>query len=233
MRPPNRWVPVLSGLAALLTGLLFWAAAQPSGAKPDPHLAGQVNLPPNTSEVKFCGTCHPAGCPTTHPELVKLTWAAQGRVVLGIVGEVTCGSCHTRGFRRKSDAYLARDQKNLCGNCHNGAHALANPHTTDQKCEVCHTLTQPQFARTSLVAARALKPASDATCIHCHYDGPVSHAVGMPNTKKQARDLPLSADGKLTCVTCHIGHKPQDRFGVLLRKDNRRGGLCLSCHDDL
>ena len=233
MRPPNRWLPVFSTLAAILTGLLIWAVAQPSGAKADPHLAGQVNLPPGVSEVKFCSGCHPAGCPTTHPELVKLTWPAQGRVVLGVVGEVTCGSCHTRGFRRKSDAFLARDQKSLCNNCHNGAHALASPHTSNQKCEVCHTLKQAQFASAPLAVQRTMKPGNDGACIHCHYDGPVSHAVGMANTKKQARDLPLSADGKLTCVTCHIGHKPQDRFGGLLRKDNRRGGLCLSCHDDL
>jgi predicted CXXCH cytochrome family protein len=57
--------------------------------------------------------------------------------------------------------------------------------------------------------------------------------VGVPNKKKKAADLPLSPEGNITCVTCHIGHKQQDRFGMMLRKDNRRGGLCNSCHDDL
>ncbi len=78
-----------------------------------------------------------------------------------------------------------------------------------------------------------MKTGIDTECIRCHYDGPVTHPVGIPNTKKQAPDLPLSADGKITCVTCHVGHSQQDRFGMLLRKDNRKGGLCLSCHDDL
>lgn len=222
-------------MALLLTGLLLFAAAQGNGAKPgaDPHAAGRVALPPGASEVVYCDSCHKTGCPVPHPELVKLTWPASGRVMLGVQGEITCGTCHTRGFRHPADAFLARDQRGLCNNCHYRAHALSNAHTSSQRCETCHTSPQSVLAHATPVEARTMKTGIDTECIRCHYDGPVTHPVGIPNTKKQAPDLPLSADGKITCVTCHVGHSQQDRFGMLLRKDNRKGGLCLSCHDDL
>lgn len=220
-------------LAVLLTGLLLFAAAQDSGTKADPHATGKIVVPAGASEVAYCISCHKSGCPVPHPELVKMTWTANGRVVLGVHGEITCGSCHTRGFRHRSDAFLARDQKGLCNNCHFGAHALSNAHTSGRPCESCHTKPQSVLAHVTPVEARTMKVGVDTECLRCHYDGPVTHPVGIPNTKKQAPDLPLSADGKITCITCHIGHSQQDRFGMLLRKDNRRGGLCLSCHDDL
>jgi predicted CXXCH cytochrome family protein len=70
-------------------------------------------------------------------------------------------------------------------------------------------------------------------CLRCHFDGPITHPVGIKNTKKNAPDLPLGADGTITCVTCHFGHSNQDIHGGLLRKPNKHGELCLSCHDDL
>jgi predicted CXXCH cytochrome family protein len=70
-------------------------------------------------------------------------------------------------------------------------------------------------------------------CLRCHFDGPITHPLGIPNKFKKAPDLPLSSDGNITCVTCHFGHDQQNKYGNLLRKDNKHGGLCLSCHDDL
>jgi hypothetical protein len=218
-------------LALPLIGLLF-AAAQEKGSKTNPHAAGKINLPPG-SEILYCNGCHKQGCPVPHPELVKMSWQAKGRVVLGVQGEITCGSCHTRGFRHRADAFLARDQKSLCNNCHYGAHAISNAHTSGQRCESCHTGPKEVLAHVTPVETRVMKTGVDNECLRCHFDGPVTHSIGVPNSKKKAQDLPLSADGKITCITCHIGHNQQDRFGVMLRKDNRRGGLCLSCHDDL
>src|SRR5215472_10936891 len=107
MRLPTRWVFSLITLAVLLFALLLLAAGQESGGKSDPHATGKIVVPAGASEVAYCNGCHKQGCPAPHPELVKMTWAAQGRAVLGVQGEVTCGTCHTRGFRHRSDSFLA------------------------------------------------------------------------------------------------------------------------------
>ena len=232
MRLYARWMLIL-GLFVLPTAGLLIAAAQETGRKANPHATGKVNLPSGASEVLYCNGCHKQGCPAPHPELVRMRWQANGRAVLGANGEITCGSCHTRGFRHRADAFLARDQKNLCNNCHFASHAISNAHSSDQKCDACHTKPKVELAHATPVETRVLKTGVDSECLRCHYDGPVTHTIGIPNTKKKAPDLPMSSDGKITCITCHIGHNQQNRFGVMLRKDNRRGGLCLSCHDDL
>jgi predicted CXXCH cytochrome family protein len=215
---------------SLLAAALVRSGAQAAPAT-NPHPGGQAIVPAGTSEVKYCTSCHTTGCPMPHPERVPVTWAVLGRVNLAN-GQVTCSSCHTPGFRHRSDAFLARDQKGLCSPCHNGTHVLPNAHPFGTPCESCHTAP-----RKNLVPANAASGAMVATisgeCLRCHYDGPITHPVGIPNTKNSAPDLPLGQDGKITCVTCHVGHSSQNTFGQLLRKSNRRGGLCLSCHDDL
>ncbi len=227
------WKLLLLLPGVLTTLLLVIAVAQQLPAPPDPHATGKISVPPNTSEITYCDGCHTKGCPMPHPESVTLGWQAAGKTVLGVKGEITCGTCHTRGFRHASDAFLARDQRGLCNTCHYGAHAIPDVHNATQSCDTCHFISQARFAHATPVETTAMKPDIDADCMKCHYGGPITHPINVPNTKKKAKDLPLSPDGNITCVTCHIGHKQQDKFGAMLRKDNRRGGLCNSCHDDL
>ena len=234
MQPTRIRFAVLAVLSlALFAAALLISGAQQLAPMGDPHASGKIVVPPNTSEIAYCMGCHNKGCPLPHPESVTPSWPARGKTVMGVAGEITCGTCHTRGFRHRTDAFLARDQKGLCNNCHYGNHALTNTHTTNQNCEGCHIKGQAALTKAPPAEAKALKPGMDDECSRCHYDGPVTHPIGILNKKKKAKDLPLSPEGNITCVTCHVGHKQQDRFGMMLRKDNRRGGLCNSCHDDL
>lgn len=209
---------------------LFDAAAQGT-AEVNPHQSGQVSVPAGTNEVAYCTKCHSAGCPMPHPERVAVPWPINGRTNLA-GGSVTCSSCHTPGFRHRSDAFLARDQKGLCSPCHYGTHVLPNAHPFGTPCASCHIEPKESLVA-GKPASRTMVATIDAECLRCHYDGPITHPVGIPNSKKPASDLPLSKDGKITCVTCHFGHSTQNANGQLLRKNNRRGGLCLTCHDDL
>jgi len=166
-----------------------------------------------------------------HPEQVAVNWPINGRMNLAN-GSVTCSSCHSPGFRHRGDAFLARDQKGLCSPCHYGTHSLPDAHPFATPCASCHTEPKEGLIA-GKPAARAMVAAIDGECLRCHYDGPITHPIGIPNTKIQAPDLPLSKDGRITCVTCHYGHNNQNANGQLLRKNNKKGGLCLSCHDDL
>lgn len=223
-----------AAIAALFAAsLLIVAASQESGSPPDPHAAGKILVPAGASEVTYCDACHKTGCPTQHPELVAVTWQPQGRVVLGVRGEVTCGTCHTRGFRHRADAFLGRDQRALCDTCHYGAHNIPNAHAPAARCQDCHVIGAIALAHAAPAEAAAMRSDIDTQCIRCHYDGPITHPVGVPNTKKKAPDLPLAPDGSINCITCHYGHSSETRLSSLLRKDNSRGGLCLGCHDDL
>ena len=197
----------------------------------DPHKSGKVVAPAGINEVAFCTKCHQSGCPMPHAESVAVNWQVNGRAILAN-GAVTCSSCHTPGFHSRGDAFLARDQKGLCSPCHYGTHNLPNAHPFGTPCESCHTA--PKAALTgNTPAACSMVAKVNGECLRCHFDGPITHPVGIKNTKKAAPDLPLGKDGTITCVTCHFGHSTQDVHGGLLRKDNRRGSLCLSCHDDL
>ncbi len=227
MKTSRYVVPVCLGV--FVAGL-FMASAQ-GPAKPDPHATGQVRVPSGTTEVAYCTKCHTTGCPMPHPEKVAVSWPVTGRVNLE-AGGVTCSSCHAPGFKSRGDAFLARDQKGLCSPCHNGAHALPNAHPFGTPCASCHTIGQASLTAAN-PATGSMVASINGECLRCHYDGPITHRVGVPNSKKKAPDLPLGKDGTITCVTCHFGHSNQNANGQLLRKNNRRGGLCLSCHDDL
>lgn len=209
---------------------IFLASAQDT-AKPSPHLNGSIVAPPGSDEVAYCDKCHTAGCPMPHPEHVAVSWQIDGKVPLAN-GQVTCSSCHTTGFRHRADAFLARNQKGLCAPCHYGNHVLPNAHPFETRCSSCHTIPKANLTA-GKPASRLMVDNVSAECLSCHYDGPISHPVGMPNTKKAAPDLPLGANGQITCVTCHYGHDNQNANGMLLRKNNKHGALCLSCHDDL
>jgi len=216
---------------AVIVRLAIVQTAAQTAPLQDPHPSGRVVAPPGTDEVAYCTKCHTSGCPMPHVEHKPVNWPINERLTLAN-GAVTCSSCHTPGFRHRSDAFLARDQKGLCSPCHYGAHVLPNAHPFGTPCESCHTVPQSKLQPPSAVD-KAMVASIDAECLRCHFDGPITHPVGIKNTKNQAPDLPLGTDGAITCVTCHFGHSNQNAFGNLLRKDNRRGGLCLSCHDDL
>jgi predicted CXXCH cytochrome family protein len=211
-----------------VAALLILSALAQQKAGPDPHATGKI-VAGNADEVTFCTKCHTSGCTMPHPERVAVTWATDGPTYLAN-GKVTCGSCHSQGFRHRGDAFLARDQKGLCSNCHFGSHAIQSAHPYNTPCVSCHTASPADLKAGRNTAAMVAE--INAECLRCHYDGPVSHPVGIPNTKNKC-DLPLAKDGSITCVTCHVGHSNQNRFGQLLRSTNRRGALCLKCHDDL
>ena len=106
-----------------------------------------------------------------------------------------------------------------------------NVHHRDVDCRTCHTADAAALSADAAAAKAALAGDLEARCMGCHGDQGPSHRTGVRPMKTVPPDLPLTADGTVGCATCHFIHGENDAFGDFLRRDNRRGGLCLSCHE--
>ena len=104
-------------------------------------------------------------------------------------------------------------------------------HRSDGDCRACHTADAAALSADRAAAKVALAGDLEARCQRCHGDEGPSHRTGMRPGKSVPADLPLAADGTIGCATCHYMHGENNAFGDFLRRDNRRGGLCLSCHE--
>jgi len=106
-----------------------------------------------------------------------------------------------------------------------------NVHRLDGgNCRSCHTEDAPALNADKAAARTALVPDLEGACDRCHDEGP-SHKTNIPPKRPEPAALPLAADGTIGCATCHWMHGEHNEFGSFLRLDNRKGGLCLSCHE--
>lgn len=110
------------------------------------------------------------------------------------------------------------------------APAGPSPHRADADCLKCHTADAATLQRDPTHARTLLASDLEARCNACHSDQGPSHKTGMPPAHPVPATLPLSATGTITCATCHFLHGENDQFGDYVRLDNKRGGLCLTCH---
>lgn len=103
-------------------------------------------------------------------------------------------------------------------------------HRLDGPCETCHTADAATLHGDPAVARTLVAPDLEARCVACHGDEGPSHKTGVEPAKPVTDALPL-AEGKITCATCHFMHGEGNRTEDFCRIDNRRGGLCLTCHE--
>ena len=136
-----------------------------------------------------------------------------------------------------------------------------NPHTIskDSKANVCSSChkVDPELKVNGVIETRnhvvdrdKFKQDGTEMCSSCHNpdDG---HKVGLALDFQAPADMPLDKKNKMTCLTCHYTHgsltsdRPQasvsfmDRLfddarmhkSFLLRRNNRDGELCLTCHN--
>jgi len=104
-----------------------------------------------------------------------------------------------------------------------------NVHRPDAECGGCHTAERPVLDGNPAAARALIAPDLEERCIGCHDEGP-SHHTGIRPQKPVPDILPLSADGLITCSTCHFVHGEPKAMKDFLRIENSRGGLCLTCH---
>lgn len=118
------------------------------------------------------------------------------------------------------------DEHGKSKNEHDDDRSIVNPHDGSgaaASCSACHTAKPP-----------ALSFDAVTTCVKCHSGNidshPVSrHPIGTVPKIRVPSFLPLTADGRMVCNTCHDPHNKltQGREN-LLRVDYQT--LCASCH---
>lgn len=102
-------------------------------------------------------------------------------------------------------------------------------HGADVDCTACHTADRATLERDPRAAASLVVSDLEDRCSVCHDQG-LSHQTKIRPIKDVPGALRLSAEGLITCPTCHFVHGEQNPFGNFVRIDNSRGGLCLTCH---
>ena len=93
--------------------------------------------------------------------------------------------------------------------------------------------SQPSWAKSPLPPRVRFSHTADA-CTSCHQPTMgFSHPVGMVLASPLPDRLPLDADGRMTCLTCHQSRQSErggSSHGSL--RDGMSGpGLCAECHD--
>ena len=106
-----------------------------------------------------------------------------------------------------------------------------NVHRPGADCTACHSVAQAALAHDPVAARVLLAPDLEERCILCHGDQGPSHHTGIKPRKPVPDTLPLSAEGLITCATCHFVHGEPNAFADFVRIENSRGGLCLTCHE--
>lgn len=113
----------------------------------------------------------------------------------------------------------------MCLSCHDGTMALGN------------VLSRPA-AEPIVMTARTIPPGAADLTTDLSDDHPIGFRYdrALSNTDPQIRapevvtvDLPLGAHGEMHCTTCHDAHN--NELGDFLRRSDRMGAICISCHD--
>jgi hypothetical protein len=131
-----------------------------------------------------------------------------------------------------------------------------NPHSLPTReampqCLTCHAEAEQAVTTVKVGLAPTMVRDGIKSCITCHESAAVKHMVGRRPDFKVPSYLPLDAEGRITCLTCHYTHGPlsSEKTWVdvswierltnserlhktfLLRHHNRDGHLCKACHD--
>ena len=164
--------------------------------------------------------------------------------VAGLTGSRHCGYGHSRMQKRdlRRVGPEVHDRRVFAGGLLILGALLAVPsrarsapqdaHRPEADCRFCHATAAAATLRQDPAVARTLLPQDlDARCAACHNPLDASHKTGVTPKNSVPASLPLSAGGQVTCATCHFMHGENNAFGDFVRVDNRRGGLCLTCHE--
>lgn len=218
------------------------------------HLAGQGTNKSNASKLTssqeaLCGQCHRGALELSHPSGFKPGRKLPAAYPLDWKGDMTCSSCHN--IHQGTDGLMRGDKsgKALCMSCHDERFFVQMADKGISLQRLGHLSVKPN----ELV--RELDPYS-VQCLDCHlnagdapqvnldtagvlrHSGGVNHPIGVNYDKARRSGLYKAfsqlrhgiklPQGKVSCVSCHVGYSKQ--HGALVMS-NQGSALCLECHD--
>jgi len=177
---------------------------------------------------RVCDFCHDVSG-KEHPANADQLLRLPAGLPRGRDGSVTCGTCHDPHGTDTTVHFLRPGYVEALE-----AGRYVNPHggTDYSSCLACHAAMSPRGEE----MRRNLRYRGDdlQICLSCHGAMDSCHPILVKpgSAMNPGPDLPLSADGKITCRTCHDA-TPQGGSGVAIRA--RREGqpvnaVCFRCH---
>jgi hypothetical protein len=187
---------------------------------------GTVKMQENLGRI--CDFCHNVRA-KAHPGNVDTMKNLPEGLPRGKGGEVNCGTCHdphgtsgTIHFLRS--IYVEALEKGRYANPHGKADYAS--------CQGCHleVRLKKEEMRTNL----RYDGDDMRICHSCHGAMDACHPVliTLPDAMKPGKDLPLTPDGKIKCLTCH--DPMAEGSGVTVRRKEKGepvNALCFRCHD--
>jgi predicted CXXCH cytochrome family protein len=218
------------------------------------HLATQVTQANAhqlvDSQERLCGRCHANALLVSHPTGFSPAQKPPASFPLDWKGDVTCSTCHqvhgqVQGLLRGNKTGRA-----FCLGCHNESF-FSNMADRGTSIELTGHL-----AKSNEPANIELDPFS-RQCLSCHEDrgdglairvdqqgivrhnsGSGNHPIGMLYGQikgiglyRREAELPaaiLLPQGKVSCVSCHVGYSK--KHGALVIA-NKHSALCMGCHE--
>ena len=213
------------------------------------HLAPEVN-PGNAGrlvadEAVLCQSCHQNAVAASHPIGIKPAAAPPAEFPLNTHGEMTCSTCHSVHDPAPGKLRTGLEGQQFCEACHQpsffsemkdgGTSLMAFGHLDagapltgaidnfSIQCMSCHEKSADPIngteARGGPAGASRNHPIGSRYADSIEFGGYRS-AAGLP-------DAILLPDGKLSCLSCHVGYSNQ--HGALV-VENQADRLCRSCH---
>lgn len=254
--PWRGWVVVTGSLAAALylSVAVGTKPFHPNLECRGCHLAGQGVTAQSahqltSSQEALCGQCHRSALKLSHPSGFSPASEVSREYPLDWKGDLTCSTCHDIHQGKPGLLRGNLSGKAFCLSCHAQGFfdQMADSGISIQR--------RGHLAASSNPIIRELDTYS-VQCLDCHMgsgDGPrvnidqrgllrhaggsVNHPVGVdyPRAGRNGVYRPAAQlraginlpQGKVSCVSCHIGYSK--KHGALVIK-NDRSALCMECH---
>ncbi len=178
---------------------------------------------------RVCDFCHNVSV-KSHPQNVNPLVTLPASLPRGKGRAVTCGTCHDPHGTETTLHFLRKPYVEFLE-----AGRYTNPHVSGDysSCRGCHrgiSTKKEEMRNNRLYLGDDL-----LICLSCHGSMDSCHPILVKLAPGMApgKGLPLSEDGKITCLTCH---NPMPASGKGLEMRERKAGearnaICFRCHD--